>query len=82
MNPRKADRIAAAQARDAAIIEQAKRDPFLADWMTQSRTLDPKGFAKACAMARQTAQRPSSPDYQRALVALGGMAALESAPTT
>ena len=79
---KRAARTAAAQSRDADLVEQAKRDPMLLDWMRESRKSDPAGFARAAAMSRYHAARPSSPDYQRALVAVGGLAALDSAPNT
>jgi hypothetical protein len=69
----RAARIAAAQKRDSAIVEAARRDPFLLDWMRQSRELNPMAFAQAVSMAKREARRPSSPDRDQALVALGGM---------
>lgn len=75
---RRAARIAAAQARDAQIVEQATRDPFLVDWLRGSREKDPGAFQKALALAEREAARPSSPDHARALVALGGLRALQA----
>lgn len=73
---RRQARIAAARARDAALLESGSRDPMLLDWLRGSRTTDPRGFARAIALARREAARPSSPDRDRALVALGGLRAL------
>ncbi len=78
----RAARIAAAQARDADLVERAKRDPFLIAHLRNSRAADPKGFAEVAARVRAVAARPSSPDYRRALVSLGGLAALEAEPTS
>ncbi len=72
----RAARTAAALARDSAIVDAARRDPFLLDWMQQSRELDPVGFARAISMAKREAARPSSPDRAQALVALGGLTEL------
>jgi hypothetical protein len=71
-------RTAAAQARDAQIIASGQRDPLLLDWMKESRQRDPAGFHKAAAHARHQAARPSSPERVQALVALGGLQALEA----
>lgn len=73
---KRAARVAAAQARDAAVIEAGSRDPFLIDWLRGSRQKDPAAFQKALALAEREAARPSSPDHARALVALGGYRAL------
>lgn len=76
-------RQAAAQARDAELVERAKRDPFLIDYLRSSRDKDPAAFAQVAARVRAVARRPSSPDYRRALVSLGGLAALDAdAPNT
>ena len=75
---RRAARIAAAQARDARIVEGGARDPFLLDWLRESRSLDPAAFKRALDLAQREAARPSSPDHQRALVALGGLRALQA----
>lgn len=74
----RAARIAAAQARDAQIVAAAQRDPFLVDWLRGSREKDPAAFRKALDLAQREAARPSSPDHQRALVALGGLKALQA----
>lgn len=73
---KRAQRVAAAQARDAQIVEGGARDPFLIDWLRGSREKDPAAFQKALALAEREAARPSSPDHARALVALGGLRAL------
>lgn len=73
---RRDQRIAAARARDQELIESASRDPMLLDWMQQSRKRDPQGFKRAALQAMRVATRPSAPDYQNALVALGGLKAL------
>ena len=79
----RAARQAAALARDADLVERAKRDPFLIAHLRNSRAADPAGFAEVAARIRAVAARPSSPDYRRALVSLGGLAALEAdAPHT
>lgn len=75
---RRAARIAAAQARDAQIVAAAQRDPFLVDWLRGSREKDPAAFRRALDLAQREAARPSSPDHQRALVALGGLRALQA----
>lgn len=78
----RAARQAAAQARDAELVERAKRDPFLVAHLRNSRAADPAAFAQVAARVRAVAARPSDPDYRRALVSLGGLAALESEPTS
>lgn len=74
----RAARQAAAQARDAELVERAKRDPFLIAHLRNSRAADPEGFAQVAARVRSVAARPSDPDYRRALVSVGGLAALDS----
>lgn len=74
----RAARQAAAQARDAELVERAKRDPFLIAHLRNSRAADPKGFSEVAARVRSVAARPSDPDYRRALVSVGGLAALDS----
>lgn len=78
----RAARQAAAQARDAELVERAKRDPFLIAHLRNSRAADPAAFAQVAARVRAKAARPSDPDYWRALVSLGGLAALEAEPTS
>ena len=78
----RAARAAAAQARDADLVERAKRDPFLIAHLRNSRATDPEGFAQVAAKVRSVAARPSDPDYRRALVSMGGLAALEAEPTS
>lgn len=76
---RREQRVAAARARDRAIIDQALRDPMLLDWMQQSRDANPAAFKRAALHALRTATRPSDPHYREALVALGGLQALGAA---
>ena len=75
---KRAARIEAARARDAAIVAAGQRDPFLLDWLRGSRERDPAAFQRALALAEREAARPSSPDHARALVALGGYRALQA----
>ncbi|MFO0578685.1 MAG: hypothetical protein U1A78_32180 [Polyangia bacterium] len=76
---RREQRVAAARARDRAIIDQARQDPMLLDWMQQSRAANPEAFKRAALHALRTATRPSDPHYREALVALGGLEALAAA---
>lgn len=69
----RARRIAAARARDSAIIEQGAADPMLVDWLEQSRLQDPGAYRRAKAAVLREARRPSSPTYQQALLSFGGM---------
>lgn len=78
----RAARQAAAQARDADLVERAKRDPFLIAHLRNSRAADPVAFSQVAARVRAVAARPSDPDYRRALVSLGGLTALEAEPTS
>lgn len=75
---KRAARLEAAQARDAAIVAQGERDPFLVDWLRGSRAKDPVAFERARRTTELAAARPSAPGHAQALVALGGFRALEA----
>lgn len=74
---RKAARRAAAIERDATILEAGSRDPMLMDWLAESKKLDPDALERAIARIMKVAERPSHPDYQRALIVLGAARSLK-----
>lgn len=69
-------RLRAALDRAAAVKRAAAADPLLLDWLRESAHKDPAALAKAARMASAKSQKPSSPDYHQALVAMGGLEAL------
>jgi len=69
-------RLQAALDRAAAVKQAAATDPLLLDWLRESAQKNPAALAQAAKMARAKSQQPSSPDYQQALVAMGGLEAL------
>ena len=75
---RQAARIAAAQARQVELLAAGAKDPLLCSALQDGRKEHPASWSKARQRAEHDAQRPSSANYQQALVALGAMQAVEA----
>lgn len=76
---RRATRVAAAQARQIELLAAGAKDSLLCGALQDARAeRHPEAWRKALRKAERDAQRPSSPNYQQALVTLGAMRAVEA----
>lgn len=74
---RRSARAAAAQVRDEALREAGNRDPFLFDWLQQSRRLAPAQFERMRREVERDAASPSCPNHKQAVIALGALRRLD-----